>query len=89
MQLENTETRLSQEDRNDYQNKVFGSRHMDVIHEGLKKLNKNLIFPITMTLDSLTESTPNGKGNLFNKFFNSSFSSKETYEREGVRVNKL
>ena len=66
-QLENTVTHLREEDRNDYQNKMFGSRHTDVTHKHRKKLNKSSNFRLTKTLDSVKASTSIGKANLFNK----------------------
>ena len=77
MQLENIVTRLPDEDRNDYENKMFGSRHTDLPHKHFKKLNKSSIFPFTTINGSATESTSIGKAKLFSRFSNSISSSKK------------
>ena len=83
---QNTLTHLGEEDRNDKQNRLFDWRHTDSNQRHLKKLNRSLIFQLTMTLDSITEST-SIRANLFNTFFYCVISSEETYDLEDVNVN--
>ena len=67
---------------------MFGWWNTDLIHKHLNKLNKGWILALIVNYYSIMESTSIGAANFFNSFFNSVFSSKETYELEDVKVIK-
>ena len=83
-QENNTVTHLSDGDKSDYHNQLFGSGHTDRIHKDLKKLDRCLSLPLGSTLHSPTVLAITGKPNVFDSSFNSVFSSKKKFELEGV-----